>query len=158
MSLCYSYYRCILFVVWSVYIYKQVRWKNSFLCGCLSFSNSTKVDNARKDARVYLLADSTNSNNVSEEEEAISSSSNNVVKNYRFQNGRRTRRTSVVGNTRHQIRFHFGDDESGERRLWTTTRDIADTWVFERVERNEEEISESDHAFEQRWEWWRKQE
>ena len=49
------------------------------------------MDNARKkDARVYLLADSTNSNNVSEEEEAISSSSNNVVKNYRFQNGRRT--------------------------------------------------------------------
>ena len=48
------------------------------------FQFNKSLDNARKDARVYLLADSTNSNNVSEEEEAISSSSNNVVKNYRF--------------------------------------------------------------------------
>jgi len=89
---------------------------NSFLCGCLSFSNSTKVDNARKDARVYLLADK-HSNDTSEEEVAVSSSSNNVVKNHRFQ-----RRTNIIvvvqfGNTRHQIRVHFGDDESGERRL-----------------------------------------
>ena len=48
------------------------------------FQFNKSGERARKDARVYLLADSTNSNNVSEEEEAISSSSNNVVKNYRF--------------------------------------------------------------------------
>ena len=47
------------------------------------FFHSTKVDNARKDARVHLLAD-THSNNLSEEEEAVLSSSNNVVKNHRF--------------------------------------------------------------------------